>query len=896
MTEKRPTPGDKPGGGHGTDAGRTSTIIHQKPLDFNRFSPVSPPGLLEARLREVYPGWPGFTGPKTRTELKGPCPLCGGEDRFWANLKDGLFGCRSCPPGTWGSVEYILAHPPGVERPSQPAERPYPPPSPSKRVDTEAEAVALLHQRGLRDETIAHFQITADLDKQAWRYPVLGLDGRLVRHRLKSFDPAHKPKYQWGPGEEMPSYNIQAAIGQKCVWLPGGEPNVWLLHQAGVPAAWTTQGERNDPVALLQELKGLGVEEVRVVLDNDDAGRAGSLAILQAAQQLGLGVKAFQLPDYLGHKADAGDLYLWCNGDDSAFCQALEELPAVERVIGQAPPEVEAAGYALREEGLGMLRKDGGWSIIIPTSVQIVELQQEAEQEAHTTYVLEVSTPKGSRTLTLVANDLADPRTTRAAFLGLGIAPRPRMEAHIPSALLATSQGYPTIQLYHRTGWAGGRYIAPGREPEGVKVELPSRVYLSLTGGELGAGLEALEGLIEALPAPITTIGIAHAFLPPLARIAGLGRYKNDLHITGATGTLKTSFCCVLMALYAGKDWEMQPVLKWGEGATNNAILAHAAHTADALLLIDNFKPTTGGGVRSFIGLLHNIIEGADRERLSRASRLIEARQLHAWPLTTGEDIPQEDAASIARLLVVRFDWKGGHNEPLARAQELAYHLPAVTRSWLTYLEGHPDWAREQGASLTKRRGTWADWIQSKRPKAVNALRLATSLALQEIVWEAMSACPELAGITTHYQQAHREGLEAVALEMAGITAGALGANRWLEALGDLIQSGRITFRSKDDLDPALFGWQDQDCYYLLPTTVHQEVFEALRKAGQPLAISTTALYKQLEGLEAIASSTEDGRLAVVWVGGKARRVLQLWRAAVDGDQEGKRSNGEIKF
>ena len=34
------------------------------------------------------------------SELKGPCPVCGGTDRFWLNVQNGNLGCRGCRPAS----------------------------------------------------------------------------------------------------------------------------------------------------------------------------------------------------------------------------------------------------------------------------------------------------------------------------------------------------------------------------------------------------------------------------------------------------------------------------------------------------------------------------------------------------------------------------------------------------------------------------------------------------------------------------------------------------------------------------------------------------------------------------------------------------------------------------
>lgn len=40
--------------------------------------------------------------------LAGPCPVCGGTDRFWINTNKGLFGCRGCRPKFYGSVGLLM--------------------------------------------------------------------------------------------------------------------------------------------------------------------------------------------------------------------------------------------------------------------------------------------------------------------------------------------------------------------------------------------------------------------------------------------------------------------------------------------------------------------------------------------------------------------------------------------------------------------------------------------------------------------------------------------------------------------------------------------------------------------------------------------------------------------
>lgn len=578
--------------------------------------------------------------------------------------------------------------------------------------------------------------------------------------------------------------------------------------------------------------------------------------------------------------------------DDYLLSHNVADLLQLRHVIGET--ETAERGYDCRAAGLGYLDADSEFRVIVPVPVSIVAMESEAEGDAAAVFTLTMQTADGSRMMRMTADQLADQRQTRAAFLAHGIAVVPRREQYLAAALLATSGDYPKIRVYRRIGWTPSGYVAPGMEPPGVRMALPQRVYVDMRGGQVEAAQGAVNALLMAMRPEQMTVLLAHTFLAPLARPARLDRYKYGLHITGRTGTLKTSVACCLMAFWAGAEWIMHPTLKWGEGATNNAIIAHAAHMGDALLLIDNYKPTTGGGSRDFIGLLHNILEGAERERLTQQVQLRPSRELRAWPLTTGEDIPRQDAASMARLLILRFEWSGGNNESLARCQAAAEHLPTLMRRWIEHVAARSEWAAALGATIAARRQRWAEWILRRRPGAVNALRLATNLALQEIVWEAMADAPDLARIVAQYKVVHRRGLEEIALEMGTETAESLEANIWLSALGDVLGSGRVYLRSMDglmpDSDPGrmarAIGWQDADFYYLLPTVTDEEVRSLLRRGEQPMSVGSTTLYRQLAEVGALVKDGE--RHSVIkWLDNKSRRVLQIRRSALGGETDG---------
>jgi DNA primase len=309
------------------------------------------------------------------------------------------------------------------------------------------------------------------------------------------------------------------------------------------------------------------------------------------------------------------------------------------------------------------------------------------------------------------AKEFADDRALKAALTqaaGAQFPVRAGMTKHLgPAIQLLTAPEIPRIRRYDRTGWANGHFLIPGREPSGVTIALLRKLPYAIHGeANLTIGLEAFGCLLSCMPTTQTTVAATIAFQAPLAPLAGWRDERHGLFIKGRTGSLKTSWTQVLMSLYGPEFLRDSLLIKLGQGATTNAIMAFATQASDLPLLIDNYKPSTGGGARDLINLLHNILEGGEKDRLNRAAELRETRPIFCWPIITGEDVPDTDAASLARILVVTFTWAPGTpNDELAQAQSQARHLYAVGATWLTWLESDEGQTRANSSPLSGRIG-----------------------------------------------------------------------------------------------------------------------------------------------------------------------------------------------
>lgn len=462
---------------------------------------------------------------------------------------------------------------------------------------------------------------------------------------------------------------------------------------------------------------------------------------------------------------------------------------------------------------------------------------------------------------------------------------RAKMAGHLSAALqLLTKEDVTQLRRYKRTGWADGRFLIPGREPEGVLVEIGDKPpYAIDKEADLQIGLDVFNELLSsAIGARRATVVASLVFQAPLARLAGWENERYCVFVTGRTGSLKTTFVQALLCIYGPRFVDDEKITKWGDGATANALMGMATRANDLPFLIDNFKPGTGGGIRAFVGLIHNMLEGGEKDRLNRNAELRKTKPVFCWPICTGEDVPDTDAASLARVLVVPFVWQDKEEYPrLSQAQKNTDHLCAVGRAWLNWLEldDGKAAAAKCDAKMPEYRAAWARTLGDLRRDSVNKMRVASNLATNQLTWEALCKHPSIGEIAQTHKQAHLDGLELVAEAMAEATAEALEAKRYLGAIRELIQTGQALLPNPNEeltheARERVIGYQDYSGVYLLPGLARRA---AERLLGERLnGVSQNALNKQFDTLKMIESHNKGTLLKSKKINGKGMRVLHL--------------------
>lgn len=439
---------------------------------------------------------------------------------------------------------------------------------------------------------------------------------------------------------------------------------------------------------------------------------------------------------------------------------------------------------------------------------------------------------------------------------------------HLSPAIKHLTVGdVPRRKRYQRTGWTGKQFLIPGREPDGIEIELHRKLPYALNGADVDEGMDALSNLLAAIPAEQSTVALSFVLSAPMAQISGWRNERYALFIAGRTGSYKTSWTQTMMCLYGAGFAADENLIKWGEGATRNAIMALAAGASDLPFLVDNYKPQTGRGQADFVNLIHNILEGGEKDRMNRAAQLRSARSIHCWPIFTGEDVPDNDAASLARVLVLEFNQpKPGINYQLSAAQDNSQHLSAVGWSWIEWLmtdEGSAA-VKQETAELNTLRLGWAEHIASVNPKAQNIMRVATNLATNTICWRIARQHPVIGNMIDQLSEQHDTGLRTIAGSMASRTAGSLEAERYLFALRQLLSLGRYVLQPRSETigqfeRDRVIGYQDSEGIYLVPDVALAAALELLGRHGLN-ELTTNTLHSQLKSMGLIAGHNP-GRL-----------------------------------
>jgi Protein of unknown function (DUF3631)/CHC2 zinc finger len=271
----------------------------------------------------------GIVLKRVGVEHVGPCPKCGGDDRFAINTAKGVWNCRGCDVG--GDVIELVQHA-CAKLTGEP-----PPKDNGKDRDGERTTVVAEFKYENADGTVAFVVERVEYQNADGTF-IVNKDGKRKKtFRQKRPDPDRPGGWIWNvEGVAAVPYRlpelIEAICNDHAVFVVEGEKCADALRGIGVPATTNVAGAGKWKVELGKYFTGA---DVTLVPDNDGAGYKHINDVGAALSGIAKRIRVLMLPR------------LPAKGDVSDWLAAGNTREALDRLVDQAPewkPLTEDAG------------------------------------------------------------------------------------------------------------------------------------------------------------------------------------------------------------------------------------------------------------------------------------------------------------------------------------------------------------------------------------------------------------------------------------------------------------------------------------------------------------------------------------------------------------------------
>jgi CHC2 zinc finger len=251
-----------------------------------------------------------LNGKAGKNERVGPCPKCGGDDRFAINIKKQVFNCRGCR-ARGGDAIALVQFLDGVDF-VHAVEALTGEPPPKANGKERADAGARKVVAGTYPYHYATGEVALVVERIEYRNP----DGSFVMKggkRKKTFhqkrpDPDRPDSWIWD-AEGVPPLIfrflgvLEAIVAGHTIAIVEGEGKAVLLWEWGIPATCCPGGAKKWRAGHSEHLRGA---DVVLLPDNDAAGREHVDAIARSLAGIAKRVRILELPD-LPPKGDVKD-------------------------------------------------------------------------------------------------------------------------------------------------------------------------------------------------------------------------------------------------------------------------------------------------------------------------------------------------------------------------------------------------------------------------------------------------------------------------------------------------------------------------------------------------------------------------------------------------------------
>ena len=462
-------------------------------------------------------------------------------------------------------------------------------------------------------------------------------------------------------------------------------------------------------------------------------------------------------------------------------------------------------------------------------------------------------------------------------------------------ALQITAQDVESRTVYSHLGW---RKI--GRDWVFLHAGMLGEIEVNVTEENLQryelqpANPEAMQTAVQLLdvaPREITIPTMALAFLGPLCeplRMAGV-EPAFVLWLAGSTGAMKSTLSALFLSFYGRFDSRSLP---GNFRDTANSLEKRAFAAKDVVFVVDDYHPCSSDAeARQMQQTAQRILRSyGDRQGRSRLNSDLTAKPAYiprCLALVTGESLPEVGQSGSARLFALELKKGEVKQELLTILQSEADELSAAMASYT-------EWLSPQLDSLA---AGFRQQFQELRAAAVadGHGRIPETVAWLQIGFAAFVRFAVESGALSSEKGDELSGecwaiLNKLAADQSRVVAEDRPANKFLEALRDMLTAKTVWVRHSSEMDSAnrdgaFIGWEDSENYLLIPGETYRQVCKFVQAQGGRFPVGERRLWSHLaaEGLiEVFNDGSRINNTILRSINGERRRVLCIKRSAVE--------------
>jgi hypothetical protein len=488
----------------------------------------------------------------------------------------------------------------------------------------------------------------------------------------------------------------------------------------------------------------------------------------------------------------------------------------------------------------------------------------------------------------------------RARFIG-----KPEVIRDAASSLSKPEQ----IARTTATGWTrdAAAYLTPTGvvDRDGFRPYEPGelRVDVGTDGPSRGLGLMRLEpdilqrvkrhlveGYLGLHDRAVMFTVLGAVVLAILERFAGCTQ-RPAVWLRGLTGSGK-SFLAKLAMNFFGDYPLDNDALFVGWVATANYIERAGYYFRDALYLVDDYKPELVSGTQA-VRVMQAYADGTGRGRLGSDSRPLVTRPIRGLLLSTGEDLPQNNASALARMIIVDVPNRSKEIARGRRCLEFRSSYRGVTADFIRWLI-----AEGRTAGFAERVERHRELFYKDITGRQNDARIASNFALLAAAVEEFAefmgdAWPSREAQVRDYVE---QDLLAMRDQLLGIAREQQASEIFLNTLRTLLAYKKVRFqdglqKSLDVFPGDVIGKVAGEFYEVSIPLARAAVQEQLKRQGRDLLkISDAALIQDLQAAgKLIPPPTKGGsqgeKSHSVRVDGRKLRCVRIPKAEL-GDED----------